>query len=534
MKGVNETVLTDQSLKTRRPKSREVSSRFLSPNSTSSRDTGIPSPNQPQSPLRAGKPSTPPDIRMHRSLEESSASFIRGLWPSSTTSSSNKNLGTLAEHLGNERLRDYLDRKNESTKENHRPILGGSMRYTGKLRFPGKSSSSSSSSSNSLPHNSGIVPGRLSVDENSLYRKSYPRQSDYFMDNLESESECSDICSSNTDGNSPAISKGFSQSFRKSGIEVSSKYLLDVSTRPRRMNSDSNIQNHPVSLDSSPRPKKFTIKNAIKRANSLTGYGTATSQWALSPGRSGSPPMSVESKQRTISFSSFKPPTSPSRAKGMEKLLHFGLDLFKSKKNSSSPLGSGDIETAHQLRLLHNRLLQWRYANARADAVNGKIINQVEKNLLCAWESLKKLQHSVLKKKLQLQKEKLQMKVDFMLKSQIKPLESWGDMDRQHLSAISMTKDCLHSVVCRVPLIEGAKVDPQAASIAIRHASDIAASIKSMLASFSPSAESTVSLLSELAETVTQERLLMEECLELSRTISMLEVKSKTYIINMN
>lgn len=406
MKGVNETVLTDQSLKTRRPKSREVSSRFLSPNSTSSRDTGIPSPNQPQSPLRAGKPSTPPDNRKHRSLEESSASFIRGLWPSSTTSSSNKNLGTLAEHLGNERLRDYLDRKNgeklssnsvfslsrqrscseisrfenekESTKENHRPILGGSMRYTGKLRFPGKSSSSSSSSSNSLPHNSGIVPGRLSVDENSLYRKSYPRQSDYFMDNLESESECSDICSSTTDGNSPAISKGFSQSFRKSGIEVSSKYLLDVSTRPRRMNSDSNIQNHPVSLDSSPRPKKFTIKNAIKRANSLTGYGTATSQWALSPGRSGSPPMSVESKQRTISFSSFKPPTSPSRAKGMEKLLHFGLDLFKSKKNSSSPLGSGDIETAHQLRLLHNRLLQWRYANARADAVNGKIINQVE------------------------------------------------------------------------------------------------------------------------------------------------------------
>ena len=41
---------------------------------------------------------------------------------------------------------------------------------------------------------------------------------------------------------------------------------------------------------------------------------------------------------------------------------------------------------------------------------------------------------------------------------QIRSLEAWGDMEKQHLSAVSVTKDCLHSVVCRVPLIEGAEV----------------------------------------------------------------------------
>lgn len=41
---------------------------------------------------------------------------------------------------------------------------------------------------------------------------------------------------------------------------------------------------------------------------------------------------------------------------------------------------------------------------------------------------------------------------------QIKALESWGDMEREHLSSVNMTKDCLHSAVCRVPLTEGAKV----------------------------------------------------------------------------
>lgn len=189
MKGDNETLLTDRSHKPRKPKSWEVSSRFLSPSSTLSRDMGMPSPNQALSPV---KPSTPPDNRKHRSLDQDGG-FIRGLWPSSTTtsqSSSNKNFSTLADHLGNERLRDYLDRKtNEKAKythvfslgrqrscsefsrfdngkekekgkggakENHKPLLGGSMRYTGKLKFPGKSSSSSSST-NSLSNNSGIA-----------------------------------------------------------------------------------------------------------------------------------------------------------------------------------------------------------------------------------------------------------------------------------------------------------------------------------------------------------------------------------------
>lgn len=414
MKGVNDSTFTDQSLKTRRPKSREVSSRFLSPKATPSSDTPIQSPKQARSPHphRAGtKPSTtPPDTRKHRSLDQDSSSsissgFIRGLWPSSTTSSSspsNKNLGTsLAEHLGNERLKDYLDHKKlsgnnnifslgrqrscsefnrfenekekQSAKENHRPILGGSMRYTGKFKFSGKSSSSSSSS---LSGSGNFIPGRLSFDENALYSKSNQRPRDSFLDNLESESECSHKYST-TDCNSLEISTKVSS---KSGIEVPSKYMQDiynVSTRPKRMNSDSDNQNT-LSLDRSPRMKMSTIKNAITRANSLTGYASATSQWALSPGRSGSPPKSVESKQRPMSFSSLRPPNSTSRAKGVEKLLNLGLDLFKSKKNSSSPMRSGDVETVHQLRLLHNRLFQWRFANARADAVNGNITNQVE------------------------------------------------------------------------------------------------------------------------------------------------------------
>ncbi|XP_011045515.1 PREDICTED: QWRF motif-containing protein 3 [Populus euphratica] len=501
---------SDQSLKPRRPKSREVSSRFLSPTSPS-HNNGTLSPNQgSSSPLRP-KPSS--DVRKHRSLDD--PGFIRGLWPSSSPSQSSNNQnnqGTLADHLGNARLKDLLDHKKDekptksssvfslgrqrsngtvfgrvendkekgSTKENHRPILGGSARYTGKFHFPGKSSSSSSSSSsNSSSNNNPVyVPGRLSVDENALYKNSKEvgasrRNSDIFEDNLESEiSECSDKHSGN-DLFSPTLGR----SSRKSGVEVSSKYMNDIPTRPRRWTTDANAQTA-VSLESSPKIKKLTMKNVIKRANSLTGYGSATSQWALSPGRSGSPPM------------------------------------------------SGEV-----------RLMQWRYANVRAATMNLNINKQVENNLLWVLDGLSKLRHSVAQRRLKLQKEKLKMKLDFVLHSQIKLLEAWGDMERQHLSSVSKTKESLHSVVCRVPLIEGAEVDPQSASIALRHASDLSASIKSALSSFSSTAEQTVTLLSQLAEVVAQEKLLMEECHELLQTVSALQIQEKSlkcYIIQFN
>ncbi|KAK8493673.1 hypothetical protein V6N12_000658 [Hibiscus sabdariffa] len=552
-------------IKPRRSKSREVASRFLSsPSSTPTHDSGHHSPNKALSPLR--RKSTSVDTRKHhRSLDDPSGGLLGGLWPSSTTtttssspSSNSKKLDTLADYLGNERLKDFIERKSYekranaqpfsltkqtshtefnrliendkevSAKENHRPSMGGSMRYTAKLCFSRKSSSSSPSPN--------IVPGRFSVDENALYKKSSSsssqRKPDFLLtDNcvaVDSEGGISDQCSASKN-DSPAISiTNSSPNSSKSGIEVSSKYLKEVATRnrPRGITWDSSNL-HPVSADSSPKMKKMlALKNVIRRTNS---HGASASQWALSPGRSGSPTMSVENKVKPMSFSSLKPPTSPSRTKGVEKFLNLGLmDLFKSKKSTALQPGSHDAESVHQLRLIHNSLIQWQYANAKADAANRSINNQVQNYLLYGWNSLMKLQHSVVQKKLKLQKEKLEIKLDFILQSQMKALESWADMERQHLSAISMTKECLHAVVCKLPLVEGAEVDPQSTLVALRHAFDLTASIKSKLPASSPGIEKTVSLVSELAEVVAQEKLLLEECIELFRMISILEARNET------
>lgn len=396
MKNDPEKTDSDQSSEPRRSKSREVSSRFLSPSSTQS---GIQVPNQALSPIRR-KSKLATDLRKHRSMEE--IGMIRGVWPSSISSpsqssqSASKKLDTLADHLGNERLRDIIEGKRndksanngvqslnrqrscseskrleekESSKENHRPIIGGSTRYTGKLWFPGKKSNSSSFSS--------LIPGRLSVDKNALDRRSR-RKSDSFADILDSESECSENFSE-TDFVSPSIGSSSSSS-QRSGIKVPSRYLHDPSTRPRRETSESNFST-PNMPENYPNSNKLPLKNAVKRATSLKSFATATSQWALSPGRSCSSPVSVDSKGKLISFSPLKPLSSPSRGKGVGNLLGRGLDLFKSKKSSSpcsSPVGFSSAETTHQLRLLYNGLIQWRYVNARADAASRNMINQAE------------------------------------------------------------------------------------------------------------------------------------------------------------
>ncbi|XP_024181249.1 QWRF motif-containing protein 3 [Rosa chinensis] len=540
----------DHPHKPRKPKSREVSSRFLS--SPAPETSTLPSPSHPLSPARRKLGSPISDARKPKThLDDSSSIRGGGLWPSSTT----KNFDSLAVHLGIERLKDSTDRKNstsvtsrreasvfnekDNAKENHRPVLGGSARYTGKFKFSGKSSPSPSSSSTSVSSNklsAVVVPGRFSVDGSGLYQNSTRRSFDSFADTLESGSECSDAGSGrNINIGSPSFgAQSSTASSRKSGVEVSSKYMSDIQTRHhRRWTSDSNLRN-PISAESSPKMNKFNLKNVIKRANSLTGSKFGTTQWALSPGRSVAQPGSAESLGKSTSFSSLKPPTSPSKSKGVEKLLNMGFDLFKSKKSSSSTRslvrsnsGYGVTDTGHQLRMLQNRLMQWRYANARVEIVNGNVADQAQVNFLSACNSLMKLRQSVLHKKLKLQKERLEMKLNFTLHSQFEPLEAWGDMERQHMGAVSMLKESLHSVVCRVPLTEGAKVDTQSAAINLRNASDYSASIKLILATFAPSAEQTSVLLSELAEVVAQEKLLSDECLELCRTISELEMEER-------
>ncbi|KAF3614367.1 hypothetical protein FXO38_35285 [Capsicum annuum] len=546
-----ENVVFDPSLKTKKPKSREVSSRHLSPTSNSS----ILDYENRSAQNTVPKPRLSSDYKKHKSLDKSG--LMGKLWSSSSSnSSSNSMMDTFANHLGNERLKDLEERKSrenpkshsvslskqksctefsrfenekDKTKEKKRSFFGGSMRYTGKIKFPGRFSTHSSTSSKlSEDYSDQIAPGRFSVDANSLGRRcnSARIRSDILTDIAnDSESEYSDICSNNS-FDSPVFGRNIAPSYmaptvssRKAGIEVPSKYMQNSLSKSRRWSADSSVHKP----DSPKLGLKF--KNPIQGANSLT---SKTSKWSLSPGRPNSPPVLMENKG--IFTSNMKPPTSPSKGKKVGNFLSMGLDLLKGKKFTSgaaSPLRPGMPESVHHLRKLHNRLLQWRYVNAKADSVRHNVSKQAEANLIYALDGLITLRQSVVQKKLQLQRQKLEMRLSFVLLSQIKLLEAWGSMERQHSSAVSKSTDCLQSAICRVPLIEGATVEPRSAIVALQHASDVSSSIKLILSNFSSGAGKTAEVIKEMAEVVVQEKLLLEECLELFRNISALESQER-------
>ncbi|PNY05163.1 QWRF motif-containing protein 3-like [Trifolium pratense] len=508
-------------VKHRHHRNREViTSRFLpSPSTSSIESTEFHSPSSVirKSSIRSSDEDNS-NNRRYRITEEKDSVLRRQLWPSSAK---NNNSGTLADHITEDRIieqneknkhnnnktslnlsqKSYRRFENNETRE-----IGGSARYTGKL-----TSRSSSMKKLNTNNASVIVPGRLSLDENA---KLFKRNSS-LTSSVDTESNDEGLVS-------PA---------RKLVVEVPPRLMNDATLRrARRGTSDSNIGN--LSGDS--------LKTMMKRTNSITGYKSSKSQWALSPGRS--------------DF------LSPVKAKGVEKLLNFGFDFFKSKKSLglNSPVGFGNNEDVHKLRLFDNRLIQWRYVNAKSQVVNANISRQAQNNLICVWDGLTKFRNSVMKKKIQLAKEKLEMKIAFILYYQaclgvghasvldadmtptlmltlnnLKLLEAWGGLERQHVSTITATKECLHSAVCRVPLLEGAKVDVQFTSIAIRLASDLTASIKPILTSFSPAVDKTAAIVSELAKVVAQEKQLLEEFYELLHTISIFELQERSIKCNL-
>nr|XP_029147035.1 QWRF motif-containing protein 3-like [Arachis hypogaea] len=451
---------------------------------------------------------------------------------------------SLADHITNDRFRDREHHKptnintsststfsftrqkssknhanNVFSKEKDGPSFAASLRNIANFASssPSTAISSPSSSSSSVKKQSSndalcIGPARLSLDENALYKKSLSSSrrdhQDYYSNVSNSvESEPGYF-------NSPSRTT----SSRKLGREVPSKYMVMTTTDAASFDESmlSTAKNKNTMLQKS---------SSIKRVNSLiNGYKSSMSQWALSPGRSGSPTMCVDKKDKLpSSFSSLRPQRNN---KSVEKILSMGFDLFRTKKSSSS--SSNTSEDLHFLRLLDNRFMQWRFANARAQVVNENLTQTVQSNLICALDGLTKLRNSVMQKKIQLEREKLRMKLNLVLRSQMKLLETWGAMERQHMAEIAAMKDCLHSVVCKLPLLEGATVDIQSAFIAERQASDLTDSINSMLNSFSLPAYKTAELVSELAEVVAQEKLLLEEFYDLFHAVRVLELARRS------
>ncbi|CAE6223491.1 unnamed protein product [Arabidopsis arenosa] len=181
------------------------------------------------------------------------------------------------------------------------------------------------------------------------------------------------------------------------------------------------------------------------------------------------------------------------------------------------------VADAHLLRLLHNRLLQWQFANARANAVISAQKMRAEKRLCNAWISISKLYDSVRAKRIELQHLKQNLKLIAILNRQMGHLEEWLVMDRDYMGSLVGAAEALKGSTLCLPVDCGAMVNVQSVKDAICSAVDVMQAMASSICLLLPKVGKISSLAAELGRVNVKEEGMLDVCRDLLNTISALQ-----------
>ncbi|KAL8040876.1 hypothetical protein ABFX02_10G128700 [Erythranthe guttata] len=146
-------------------------------------------------------------------------------------------------------------------------------------------------------------------------------------------------------------------------------------------------------------------------------------------------------------------PSSPSRQPQNSTFVPgFIADGKKGKKVENN------AEDAHQLRLLYNRHLQWRYANARnIDALHSQKA-KAEKIFYSVWRIILDLLDVVTKKRSDLKQLRLKLKIYSNLDNLMNYLNKWASIERCHASSLTCIIEDLQSSTILIPVTGGATI----------------------------------------------------------------------------
>lgn len=285
-------------------------------------------------------------------------------------------------------------------------------------------------------------------------------------------------------------------------------------------------------------PKKFT-DSPVSSPRSV-----ASSRGLSSPLRSAVRPASPSKLAASSTSSPMRGMPSPTRTRNgvaagtlgsnlsnMPSILSFAADVRRGK------MGENRIDEAHLLRLLYNRLLQWRYVNARADASHSVQTMTAEKSLYNAWRTTSKLRDSVRDKRIMLNMMRQNLKLASILKRQMTCLEEWALMDRDHSSSLPGAIEALKASTLRLPIVGGARAEVQNLKDAICSAVDVMQGMASSICSLLLKVDAMNSLVCELANVAAKERASLDQCKDLLSTIAAMQVKDcsmRTHILQLN
>lgn len=212
-------------------------------------------------------------------------------------------------------------------------------------------------------------------------------------------------------------------------------------------------------------------------------------------------------------------------------ILSFGADVRRGK------MGETMILDAHELRLLYNRHLQWRFVNAQAETSLMAQTELAERSLYNAWVTTSKLQHSVKSKRMELQLLNHNLKLCSILNGQVPSLEDWDIIERDLSNSLLGATEALETRVVRLPVVDGARVDIQEVKNALYSAVDVMQTMASSTGSLLTKVEQVNMFISELSSMALHECELLSECKDLLSKLTSMEVKDcslRAHILQLN
>ncbi|CAH8278565.1 unnamed protein product [Arabidopsis lyrata] len=253
-------------------------------------------------------------------------------------------------------------------------------------------------------------------------------------------------------------------------------------------------------------PGKFGMNAALSSPR-----GTSIVR-GISPSRGVVPPRGVTPSGRMSPLR-----VRSSMSKNTPLIPNFAVDAKEKIRDNG-------VADAHLLRLFHNRLLQWQFANARANAVISAQKMRAEKRLCNAWISISKLYDSVRAKRIELQHLKQSLKLISILNKQMGHLEEWLVMDRDYMGSLVGAAEALKGSTLCLPVDCGAMVNVQSVKDAICSAVDVMQAMASSICLLLPKVGKISSLAAELGRVNVKEEGMLDMCWDLLNTISALQV----------
>ncbi|CAK9170709.1 unnamed protein product [Ilex paraguariensis] len=250
-------------------------------------------------------------------------------------------------------------------------------------------------------------------------------------------------------------------------LTSNSRHRSKSTTRSRthKEEENSNTLTKTPSTQNKPLEKRHSFVNFLQTRST----SPSPSAWALSPGRSS--PCSMV-------------PNSPSSGRVLKKELISGgingvLKYFRQKK--TPPIQE---EGYHRFRVVHNRLLQWRFVNARAVAAMAAVKIVAGKKLFNVWVRIFIVRNSMVDKKIQMQRFKNEIKLHQIMSSQVCLLKQWARLESRNVEAVSRLTRKLSAISINLHLLEDAKADVLSVHDAMSTATGVMDSIITTITKF--------------------------------------------------